>query len=88
MLPVDMILFYSTLLGSNRLNDADTLPPPQFDHTDYSLALQILFRQPYTFGSQTKVFTPFLVGGAVAQMGERRVRNAKVRSSILLGSTN
>ncbi len=26
--------------------------------------------------------------GAVAQMGERRVRNAKVRSSILLGSTN
>ena len=25
--------------------------------------------------------------GAVAQMGERRVRNAKVRSSILLGST-
>ena len=26
--------------------------------------------------------------GAVAQMGERRVRNAKVGSSILLGSTN
>ena len=26
--------------------------------------------------------------GAVAQLGERRVRNAKVRSSILLGSTN
>ncbi len=25
--------------------------------------------------------------GAVAQLGERRVRNAKVRSSILLGST-
>ncbi len=25
--------------------------------------------------------------GAVAQMGERRVRNAEVRSSILLGST-
>jgi len=26
--------------------------------------------------------------GAVAQLGERRVRNAKVGSSILLGSTN
>ena len=26
--------------------------------------------------------------GAVAQLGERRVRNAKVWSSILLGSTN
>ena len=26
-------------------------------------------------------------GGAVAQLGERRVRNAKVGSSILLGST-
>jgi hypothetical protein len=28
------------------------------------------------------------VGGAVAQLGERLVRNEKVRSSILLGSTN
>jgi hypothetical protein len=28
------------------------------------------------------------VVGAVAQLGERRVRNAKVGSSILLGSTN
>lgn len=27
-------------------------------------------------------------GGAVAQLGERLVRNEKVRSSILLGSTN
>ena len=27
------------------------------------------------------------LGGAVAQLGERRVRNAKVGSSILLGST-
>ena len=27
------------------------------------------------------------VSGAVAQLGERRVRNAKVGSSILLGST-
>lgn len=26
--------------------------------------------------------------GAVAQLGERRVRNAKVESSILFGSTN
>ena len=26
--------------------------------------------------------------GAVAQLGERRVRNAKVVSSILIGSTN
>ena len=59
MLSVDIILFYSTLLGSNRLNDADTLPPPQFDHTDYSLALQTLFGQPYTFGSQTKAFYAF-----------------------------
>ena len=32
--------------------------------------------------------TYWKIGGAVAQMGERRVRNAKVRSSILLGSTN
>lgn len=31
-------------------------------------------------------FAPF--GGAVAQLGERLVRNEKVRSSILLGSTN
>jgi hypothetical protein len=30
----------------------------------------------------------FRINGAVAQLGERRVRNAKVRSSILLGSTN
>jgi hypothetical protein len=37
---------------------------------------------------QIKAFQAFLVGGAVAQMGERRVRNAEVRSSILLGSTN
>ena len=28
------------------------------------------------------------IGGAVAQLGERLVRNEKVRSSILLGSTN
>ena len=28
------------------------------------------------------------LGGAVAQLGERRVRNAEVGSSILLGSTN
>ena len=28
------------------------------------------------------------IGGAVAQLGERRVRNAEVGSSILLGSTN
>ena len=28
-----------------------------------------------------------LIGGAVAQMGERRVRNAEVRGSIPLGST-
>jgi hypothetical protein len=27
-------------------------------------------------------------GGAVAQLGERRVRNAEVVSSILIGSTN
>ena len=59
MLPGDIILFYSTLLGSNRLDDADTLPPPQFDHTDYSLALQIPFGQPYTVGSQIKVFHAF-----------------------------
>ena len=32
-----------------------------------------------------KLITPT---GAVAQQGERRVRNAKARSSILLGSTN
>ncbi len=30
----------------------------------------------------------FLLDGAVAQLGERRVRNAKVGSSILLRSTN
>ncbi len=30
----------------------------------------------------------FAACGAVAQLGERRVRNAKVGSSILLGSTN
>ena len=29
-----------------------------------------------------------MVGGAVAQLGERRVRNAEVGSSILLGSTS
>ncbi len=34
---------------------------------------------------QGKLFAP---NGAVAQLGERRVRNAKVGSSILLGSTN
>ena len=28
------------------------------------------------------------IHGAVAQLGERRVRNAEVGSSILLGSTN
>ena len=32
-----------------------------------------------------KLFTPT---GAVAEQGERRVRNPKVGSSILLGSTN
>jgi hypothetical protein len=31
---------------------------------------------------------PWSSDGAVAQLGERRVRNAKVGSSILLGSTN
>ena len=31
---------------------------------------------------------PLPIGGAVAQLGERLVRNEKVRSSILLGSTN
>ena len=30
---------------------------------------------------------PLVMQGAVAQLGERRVRNAKVGSSILLGST-
>src|SRR5437667_4750967 len=33
--------------------------------------------------------TPIIeINGAVAQLGERRVRNAKVRGSIPLGSTN
>ena len=40
----------------------------------------------YTLQSLPKI-TYYLTGdGAVAQLGERRVRNAEVRSSILLGS--
>ena len=41
-------------------------------NVDFNLAVELHSRQQ----------------GAVAQLGERRVRNAKVRSSILLGSTN
>ncbi len=40
------------------------------------------------FSQGEKRSAPAYYSGAVAQLGERRVRNAKVGSSILLGSTN
>jgi hypothetical protein len=42
---------------------------------------------PAQLGMAPLLPVPILPDGAVAQLGERRVRNAKVGSSILLGST-
>ena len=43
---------------------------------------------PATRPKETLIYDTISSCGAVAQLGERRVRNAKVGSSILLGSTN
>ena len=40
------------------------------------------------FSGSNSVYLNKIINGGLAQLGERRVRNAKVRSSILLGSTN
>ena len=49
-------------------------------HGLHSSTIHFFLRQAYHAQPQGSV-------GAVAQLGERRVRNAKVGSSILLGST-
>ena len=53
-----------------------------------SLMFQILLIFPATGSIKDLGSLQSLTLGAVAQLGERRVRNAKVGSSILLGSTN
>ena len=53
-----------------------------------SLMFQILLIFPATASIKDLGSLQSLTLGAVAQLGERRVRNAKVGSSILLGSTN
>ena len=52
-----------------------------------SLMFQILLIFPITSSIKDLGSLQSLTLGAVAQLGERRVRNAKVGSSILLGST-
>ena len=53
-----------------------------------SLMFQILLIFSATASIKDLGSLQSLTLGAVAQLGERRVRNAKVGSSILLGSTN